>query len=72
MIEHEQLKRGDRYLYELGSGLKEMTVMEVKGDYVRVSASWVGWVSRWVFEARAKQKIGRTFIFLNIPLWRMK
>jgi hypothetical protein len=72
MIEHEQLKRGDRYLYDFGTSLHEMTVMEVKGDYVRLSASVIGWVSLEEFRTRAKQKIGRTFIFLNMSLWRMK
>jgi hypothetical protein len=71
MIEHEQLKRGDRYLYDFGTRLHEMTVMEVKVDYVRLDP-YIGWVSLEEFRTRAKQKIGRTFIFLNIPLWSMK
>ncbi len=68
--ELEPLKRGDRYLVDHGTTLKELTVLEVSNHYVRVNR--LGWMHRKDFRIKAKQLIGRTFILFGVPLWRIK
>lgn len=65
------IKPGQVYLYSYGAGLIEVQVLEVKGDFIKLS-DYLGWVSKSEFKSRSRQLLGTYKRFLGIRLWKIK
>lgn len=70
MKEIPTIKPGQTYIYQ-DNGLSEITVLEVKGDYIKLNND-IGWVSKNIFKSFARQLLGRWKYFLGIRLWRIE
>lgn len=70
MKEIPTIKSGQVYVYQY-CGLSEITVIAVKGDYVKLDND-IGWVSKNEFKAKACELLGRWKRLLGMRLWRIE
>lgn len=66
------IKPGQVYLYEYGTSLHEVQIIEVKGDFIKLDDGILRWVTKTQFKTRSRQLLYTYKHFLGIRLWKIK